>query len=339
MKKSRTTGRIITVLVMTMVFALLAAPAWATDTIPNHATLIGSKGSVDLFGMTEVEARAAITSVAPEPVLGKLTLKGYATSYSPPSIAGAVWVDKTAIIAKASAAPSPTTFTMTPIYAVNSASIARWVARLNGLAVGKQVSGVRTVRFGKLVIVPLKVWTVRTTATRALLTAQFKLQAAKTPADAAKPWTVSALLVKNNSKTPAASFAKVKTIVVVLSKRTVTLYTGARVTVWYRCAVGQSAYPTPKGVWNIYMKNPRPSWYNPGSAWAAGMPSVIGPGASNPLGLRALYLDAPGIRIHGTSNVDSIGTAASHGCIRLANSNIVKLYPLVPVGTKVYIVK
>ena len=122
-------------------------------------------------------------------------------------------------------------------------------------------------------------------------------------------------------------------------KRQVTLYTGARVTVWYRCAVGQSAYPTPKGVWTIYDKNPRPSWYNPGSAWAAGMPSVIGPGSSNPLGLRALYLTAPGIRIHGTSNVDSIGTAASHGCIRLANRNIVKFYPLVPVGTKVYIVR
>ncbi len=69
------------------------------------------------------------------------------------------------------------------------------------------------------------------------------------------------------------------------------------------------------------------------------MPAYIPPGPTNPLGLRALYLNSPGIRIHGTYKTWTIGTAASHGCMRVANSQIVKLYPLVPVGTPVFIIK
>jgi lipoprotein-anchoring transpeptidase ErfK/SrfK len=130
-----------------------------------------------------------------------------------------------------------------------------------------------------------------------------------------------------------------KAIIVVLGKRRLWLYSGSKIQATYGVAVGQAAYPTPLGIWKIIDKNPAPSWNNPGSDWAKNMPSHIGPGSSNPLGLRALYLNADGIRIHGTQNTGSIGTPASHGCIRVANSNIVKLYPLVPIGTTVFIVK
>jgi lipoprotein-anchoring transpeptidase ErfK/SrfK len=50
-----------------------------------------------------------------------------------------------------------------------------------------------------------------------------------------------------------------------------------------------------------------------------------------------LYLNSPGIRIHGTSNSASIGTYASHGCIRMFISDSEELYPLVPIGTRVII--
>ena len=69
------------------------------------------------------------------------------------------------------------------------------------------------------------------------------------------------------------------------------------------------------------------------------MPSYIGPGPSNPLGTRALYLDAPGIRIHGTNNIASVGTPASHGCMRMVRHDVEDLYPRVPVGTPIWIVK
>ena len=67
------------------------------------------------------------------------------------------------------------------------------------------------------------------------------------------------------------------------------------------------------------------------------LPLQIPGGPTNPLGTRALYLDAPGIRIHGTWDSSSIGTAASHGCIRMHVQDSEELYPLVPIGTQVLV--
>ena len=102
-------------------------------------------------------------------------------------------------------------------------------------------------------------------------------------------------------------------------------------------AVGMARFPTPNGNWTIVRKKAMASWYNPMKAWSAGMPRVIPPGPSNPLGLRTLYLDASGIRIHGTSAYGSIGTMASHGCIRVRNPDILPFFPKVAVGTPVII--
>jgi lipoprotein-anchoring transpeptidase ErfK/SrfK len=68
------------------------------------------------------------------------------------------------------------------------------------------------------------------------------------------------------------------------------------------------------------------------------MPPYIPPGPGNPLGTRALNLSAPGIRIHGTIKNYSIGTAASHGCMRMHMWDVEDLYPRVKVGTRVIIV-
>jgi lipoprotein-anchoring transpeptidase ErfK/SrfK len=68
------------------------------------------------------------------------------------------------------------------------------------------------------------------------------------------------------------------------------------------------------------------------------MPRSIAPGPTNPLGTRALNLTAPSIRFHGTTNIGSIGTAASHGCMRMRRPDIEDLYERVEVGTKVFII-
>ena len=131
-----------------------------------------------------------------------------------------------------------------------------------------------------------------------------------------------------------------KAILVVRTTCYMSLYQGTTRLRIYRCAVGQPRYPMPLGLWTIIKKNPAPTWTNPYDDWSMGMPSFIGPGPNNPLGTRALYLNADGIRIHGipVSENDSIGTQASHGCIRLVRKNVEDLYPLVPLGTPVYIV-
>ena len=65
------------------------------------------------------------------------------------------------------------------------------------------------------------------------------------------------------------------------------------------------------------------------------MPDMIPPGPSNPLGTRALNWSADGIRFHGTSATYSLGHNASHGCIRMAMSDVEALYEMVDIGTPI----
>ncbi len=107
----------------------------------------------------------------------------------------------------------------------------------------------------------------------------------------------------------------------------------------YTVATGTPQYPTPKGRFQIVLKRFRPTWVNPDpGGWGASLPASIPPGPGNPLGTRALNLNAPGIRIHGTSNVASLGTAASHGCIRMSIGESEALFDRVEQGTPVIII-
>jgi len=131
-----------------------------------------------------------------------------------------------------------------------------------------------------------------------------------------------------------------KTIVVRVDRNTLYLYDGFQVERTWSVATAKPGYTTPNGDWTIYNKAENPTWYNPAlDSWGADLPAVIPGGPGNPMGTRALYITAPGlIRIHGTTSDDSIGRYASHGCIRMHNSEIEQLYPLVPIGTHVIIV-
>jgi lipoprotein-anchoring transpeptidase ErfK/SrfK len=126
-------------------------------------------------------------------------------------------------------------------------------------------------------------------------------------------------------------------IVVHINENKLYLYKHHMLSRTFPVATGRSQYPTPVGRYSVTLKRYLPTWYNPHDAWSAGEPETIGPGPGNPLGLRALNLSAPGIRIHGTPSDSSIGYNASHGCIRMHNSDVLQLYPLVPTGTTVFL--
>lgn len=129
------------------------------------------------------------------------------------------------------------------------------------------------------------------------------------------------------------------TIVVDLSDLELTLFQGLRRVKAYPVAAGSAQYPTPTGEWTIWDKRENPIWINPApDGWGASLPAMIPGGPSNPLGTRALYLDAPGIRIHGTSASYSIGSYASHGCVRMLMADVEELYEIVPIGTTAHIV-
>lgn len=128
------------------------------------------------------------------------------------------------------------------------------------------------------------------------------------------------------------------TLVVDRAANELYVYRGFKLAKTYPVATGTPEYETPAGEWTIIDKVVNPTWVNPApDGWGASLPPVIPGGPGSPLGTRALYLDAPGIRIHGTYDVGSIGTAASHGCIRMLIEDVEEMYEYIPIGTRVLV--
>jgi lipoprotein-anchoring transpeptidase ErfK/SrfK len=119
---------------------------------------------------------------------------------------------------------------------------------------------------------------------------------------------------------------------------TLRLFKNLRVRKTYKVAVGQPQYPTPRGRFAIMSKQINPTWSVPNSPWAGELAgtTVVGGSAANPLKARWMGI-ANGVGIHGTGEDYSIGTRASHGCIRMHVSDVVALYKRVPLGTPVLI--
>ena len=80
-----------------------------------------------------------------------------------------------------------------------------------------------------------------------------------------------------------------------------------------------------------------PSWHVPNSSWAGALAGkVIPPGPDDPIKARWIGFNG-GAGIHGTAEDSSIGTAASHGCIRMHIADVIDLYKQVSVGAPVYV--
>jgi lipoprotein-anchoring transpeptidase ErfK/SrfK len=113
-------------------------------------------------------------------------------------------------------------------------------------------------------------------------------------------------------------------IIVSISDRKLALVENGRVVRTYRVAVGAPQSPSPSGKFKVANRITDPTYYAPGV--------VIPTGKDNPLGPRWLGLSQKGLGIHGTNQPLSIGHRASHGCIRMRNTDIAELFKLVRVG-------
>jgi lipoprotein-anchoring transpeptidase ErfK/SrfK len=136
-----------------------------------------------------------------------------------------------------------------------------------------------------------------------------------------------------------AALAKRYPTFIVVSRETFTLrlFKHLKLARTFRIAVGQAGLETPAGLYEINDKQVNPSWYVPNSAWAGDLAGqIIPPGPSDPIKSRWLGFWG-GAGIHGTDNVSSIGSAASHGCIRMTIPDVEALYPLVPLHTPIYV--
>ena len=127
-------------------------------------------------------------------------------------------------------------------------------------------------------------------------------------------------------------------VVIRRGSRKLYLYRGMTFVRRFTVAVGMPRYPTPLGRFHVVVKLRNPTWNPPASDWAAGL-GPVPPGPANPLGTRWIGLSAPGIGIHGTPQPWTVGTAASHGCIRMYTREVEWLFPRVNVGTTVFVVR
>lgn len=123
-------------------------------------------------------------------------------------------------------------------------------------------------------------------------------------------------------------------IVLNLPERILYLFQHGAMTKFYGVAIGEDIYPTPSGQFRILAKEKNPTWEPP--KWLERKP--IPPGPENPLGDRWMQITPNMVGIHGTNNPDSIGEAASLGCVRLYPEAIHHLYDQVGVGTPVTVI-
>ncbi len=122
---------------------------------------------------------------------------------------------------------------------------------------------------------------------------------------------------------------------IIINSRNNTLryYCGGTLSRSYSCATGASSSPTPQGKFSVYNKIVNRPYYKA---------NIPGGDPRNPLGKRWIGLDINGTKgttygIHGTNNEGSIGSNASHGCIRMHNADVESFYDIVPIGTTVII--
>jgi L,D-transpeptidase ErfK/SrfK len=119
-------------------------------------------------------------------------------------------------------------------------------------------------------------------------------------------------------------------LIVSIPDRKIVLMEVGQVVKVYPIAVGKKSTPSPHGNFRIVSRVVKPTWYQPGK--------LVGPGPGNPLGTRWMGLGYKGYGIHGTNLPNSIGKAASHGCIRMRNQDVEELFELVRVGDSVELV-
>jgi lipoprotein-anchoring transpeptidase ErfK/SrfK len=97
----------------------------------------------------------------------------------------------------------------------------------------------------------------------------------------------------------------------------------------FQVAVGQPKFPTPKGSFAIRHIVWNPHWIPPDAGWAKGRKPTPPGDPKNPMGRVKLFFQEPDYYIHGTHEVDSLGEAESHGCLRMRNAEVIQLAAMV----------
>lgn len=116
---------------------------------------------------------------------------------------------------------------------------------------------------------------------------------------------------------------------VVLAERRLYVRRGDAVVGTFDVAVGKEEHPTPTGEFRIQRVIWNPAWVPPPAPWARGKRPKPPGHPDNPMGRVKLFFLEPDYYLHGTNDESSLGRAASHGCVRLRNEDVVAVARLV----------
>ena len=162
----------------------------------------------------------------------------------------------------------------------------------------------------------------------------------KIAADPVLPREVAARIIRTTPRIRTRELKRAYPSVITISKSSfrLRLFRNLKFAKSYGVAVGMAAYPTPSGLFAIQSKQVNPTWTAPNSPWAGEMAGqqVAGGAANNPL--KARWMGVSGaVGIHGTGQPWTIGTRASHGCIRMTVPDVIDLFGRISIGTPVLI--
>jgi lipoprotein-anchoring transpeptidase ErfK/SrfK len=324
-------------LLATLAALVLAAPASAQAPPEPHVAAGVSAAGADVSNLTLPDAAAKVQAAFAAKLARPVTVKvaGKTFSLAPAAIKlrldGALTAKRAFLAGYAPRRPAAVDVRLYVTYDKHAlASFAKQVAARVAIAP----------RDARVHIALTHIGRVASRDGRALDVAKLR-QRLRTPLiDPAKPRSIQATTRTVKPQVATKDLARRYATVLTIDRGTFTLrlFKHLHVAKTYRVAVGMPAYPTPTGLFSITNKAVNPVWTAPDSPWAGAYrnETVAGGSAENPLKARWMGI-VNGVGIHGTGIPESIGTAASHGCIRMTVPDVVDLYPRVPVGTPVLI--
>jgi lipoprotein-anchoring transpeptidase ErfK/SrfK len=343
---------ILTVLLAVLMLLFSAASAWAVvndyqsrGIVSKGVTVVGR----DLSGMTASQVRTTIEEAVSAPMLRPVNITGDKKSWvlDPKGI---VAVDVDSMVDQAYAprrnatlverlnsrlTGQPLPADVKPVYSVDASAVAAWVKQTATQVNRKPVDAVRSLGPKYTIRIKSAAYGAKVDEAGATDRISRALTADAALASASRDASLPVNVLK-----PKVLQSSFKTALVVsLAQCRIYLYNGSKLVKTYSCAPGRPAFPTPRGDFKIVSKQRYAPWINPGSAWAASMPAVIPGGPGNPMGTTKIGISWPGVFMHGVppGEYGSIGTHASHGCMRMMPSSIHDLYPRVRIGDPVYI--
>jgi lipoprotein-anchoring transpeptidase ErfK/SrfK len=133
---------------------------------------------------------------------------------------------------------------------------------------------------------------------------------------------LAALLATTDSADAAPATGGAITMAASTKKNILEVRVGGKTVKRYHVSVGTKKFPTPNGQFKINHIVWNPAWVPPPDAkWAKGKEATAPGDKKNPMKVVKIFFQEPDYYIHGTGDEAELGSAASHGCIRMAQTD------------------